>query len=219
MAICGNFFASCIPEGASDGKSAPSWQDSRTVHPKTGSLWQDMRAMHSKSPANSRLGIHRAKILPGRGAFRCTGPSNHTRRADLAIPRCSYFAHCPRLCGVERLFRRFAHMQLRAAPRSRARCSCCRARLRVRRARCPRVRCAYIPRRPPRGASAFALRRWVCPASPSTRLLSCAFASRRRALLIWLGFRMRPALASLSSRPRRGRNSGIVSFAAENMAL
>ena len=50
-------------------------------------LWQDMRAMHPKSPANSRLGIHRAKILPGRGAFRCTGPSNHARRADLAIRR------------------------------------------------------------------------------------------------------------------------------------
>ena len=62
-------------------------QDSRAMHPKTGWLWQDMRAMHPKSPANSRLGIHRAKILPGRGAFRCTGPSNHARRADLAIQR------------------------------------------------------------------------------------------------------------------------------------
>lgn len=51
---------------------------------------------------------------------------------------------------AERLFRGFAHMQLRAAPRSRARCSCCRACLRVRRARYPRVRCAYIPRRPTR---------------------------------------------------------------------
>ncbi len=50
-------------------------------------LWQDMRAMHPKSPANSCLGIHRAKILPGRGAFHCTGPSNHARRADLAIRR------------------------------------------------------------------------------------------------------------------------------------
>ena len=50
-------------------------------------LWQDMRAMHPKSPANSCLGIHRAKILPGRGAFRCTGPSNHARRADLAVRR------------------------------------------------------------------------------------------------------------------------------------
>ena len=55
--------------------------------------------------------------------------------------------------------------------------------------------------------------------SPSTRLLPCASVSRRRALLIWLGFRMGPALASLSSRPRRGRSGGIVSFAAENMAL
>ena len=60
-------------------------------------------------------------------------------------------AHCPRLCGLARLFRGFAHMQLRAAPRSRARCSCCRARLCVRRARCPCVRCAYIPCRPMRG--------------------------------------------------------------------
>ena len=69
---------------------------------------------------------------------------------SLCMGRCSRFAHCPRLCGVERLFRGFAHMQLRAAPRSRARCSCCRACLRVRRARYPRVRCAYIPRRPTR---------------------------------------------------------------------
>ena len=67
---------------------------------------------------------------------------------SLCMGRCSCFAHCPRLCGVARLFRGFTHMQLRAAPRSRARCSCCRARLRVRRARCPRVRCAYILRRP-----------------------------------------------------------------------
>ena len=54
---------------------------------KTGWLRQDMRAMHPKSPANSRQRIHRAKILPGRGTFRCTGPSNHARRANLAIRR------------------------------------------------------------------------------------------------------------------------------------
>ena len=63
-AIRDNFFASCIPKAASDGKIASSRQDSRAMHPKTGWLWQDMRAMHPKSPANSRLGIHRAKILP-----------------------------------------------------------------------------------------------------------------------------------------------------------
>lgn len=50
-------------------------------------LRQDIRAMHPKSPANGRSGIHRAKILPRRGHFRCAGPSNHARRADLATPR------------------------------------------------------------------------------------------------------------------------------------
>ena len=86
-AIRGKFFASCISEGASDGKIASSRQDSRAMHPKTGWPWQDMRAMHPKCPANRRWRIHRAKILPGRGTFRWTDPSNHARRANLAIVR------------------------------------------------------------------------------------------------------------------------------------
>ena len=49
--------------------------------------WQDIRVMYPKSPANSRLGIHCAKILPRRGPFRCTRPSNHARRAYLAMNR------------------------------------------------------------------------------------------------------------------------------------
>ena len=49
--------------------------------------WQDMRAMYPKSPANRLSGMHRAKILPRRGPFRCTDPSNHARRANLAIRR------------------------------------------------------------------------------------------------------------------------------------
>ena len=81
------------------------WQVLRSMHPKSGFgrenrqfvaaycrrvskmswLWQDMRAMHPKSPANRRWRIHRAKILPGRGTFRCTDPSNHAWRVDLAI--------------------------------------------------------------------------------------------------------------------------------------
>ena len=48
---------------------------------------QDIRAMHPKSPANSRSGRHRAKILPRRGPFRCAGPSDPARRADLAVVR------------------------------------------------------------------------------------------------------------------------------------
>ena len=83
------------------------WQVLRSMHPesglgrenrqfvarfahhasKTSWLWQDMRAMHPKSPANRRRRTHRAKILPGRGPFRCTGTSNHARRADLAVRR------------------------------------------------------------------------------------------------------------------------------------
>ena len=83
------------------------WQVLRSMHPESGLgrenrqfaarfarhasekgwLWQDMRAMHPKCPANRRWRIHRAKILPGRVPFRCTGPSNHARRADLAIVR------------------------------------------------------------------------------------------------------------------------------------
>ena len=54
---------------------------------ETSRLWQDMRAVHPKSPANRRRRIHRAKILPGRGPFRCAGPSDHARRAGLAVVR------------------------------------------------------------------------------------------------------------------------------------
>ena len=81
------------------------WQVLRSMHPKSGFgrenrqfvaaycrrvfkmswLWQDMRAMHPKSPANRLSGTHGVKILPGKGSFRCTGPSNHARRANLAI--------------------------------------------------------------------------------------------------------------------------------------
>ena len=54
---------------------------------KTSWLRQDMRAVHPKSPANGRSGMHRANILPGRGPFRCAGPSDHARRADLVVVR------------------------------------------------------------------------------------------------------------------------------------
>ena len=86
-AIRGNFFTPCIPKAASDGKIASSRQDSHAMHPKTGWPWQDMRAMHPKCPANRRWRIRLAKILPGRGTFRCTDPSNHAWRANLAIRR------------------------------------------------------------------------------------------------------------------------------------
>ena len=86
-AIRGNFFTPCIPKGASDGKIAPSWQDSHAMHPKRAGFGKICAPMYPKSPANRRQRIHRANILPGRGAFRCTGLSNHARRANLAIRR------------------------------------------------------------------------------------------------------------------------------------
>ena len=86
-AIRGNFFTPCIPKGASDEKGGGFVARFARHASKTSWLWQDVRAMYPKSPANRRRRIHRAKILPGRGPFRCTDPSNHARRADLAIRR------------------------------------------------------------------------------------------------------------------------------------
>ena len=40
----------------------------------------------SEKPSNRLSGMHSAKILPGRGPFRRTDPSNHARRANPAIP-------------------------------------------------------------------------------------------------------------------------------------
>ncbi len=54
---------------------------------KTSWHWQDSHAMYPKSPANRRRRILRANILPGRGPFRCTDPSNHAQHANLAIRR------------------------------------------------------------------------------------------------------------------------------------
>lgn len=128
---------------------------------------------------------------------------------SLCMGRCSCFAHCPRLCGVERLFRGFAHMQLRAAPRSRARCSCCCARPRVRRARCPRVRCAYIPRRPTRGKCIRLASLGMSRLAFHAPSLPCAFVPRRRALLNWLALRMRVTPTAPLPRLCCGRSDGI----------
>ena len=76
------------PKSALGRKKRPFLAASRRHVSKMSWLWQDMRAMYAKSPANRLSGMHSAKILPGRAPFRCTDPSNHARRANLAIPRC-----------------------------------------------------------------------------------------------------------------------------------
>ena len=46
-----------------------------------------MRAMCPKRPAKRRWGMHRANILPPRGAFAVRSPPNHARRTNLATLR------------------------------------------------------------------------------------------------------------------------------------
>ena len=87
----GNILARCVLGGLAVARfrrgafpGVTPWQVLRSMHPESGLgrenrqfvaayrrrvskmswLWQDVRAMCPKSPANSRLGIHRAKILP-----------------------------------------------------------------------------------------------------------------------------------------------------------
>ena len=81
------FFRSMHPRRGPGRKKRPSLARFTRHASKTSWLWQDMRAVYPKSPANRLSGMHSAQILPGRGPFRCTDPSNHARRANLAIRR------------------------------------------------------------------------------------------------------------------------------------
>ena len=83
-AIRGSFFASCVPEGASDGKSAPSWQNIAAVHPKRAGFGKICAPCIRKAPQTGGRGctarrscqegapfaarapqiMHGAKILP-----------------------------------------------------------------------------------------------------------------------------------------------------------
>ena len=141
----------------------------------------------SEKPCKSPSEDASREYLARKEPFCCTDPSNHARRANLAIPGCFVWelrarrgarrgegcrrSACGSLCARRRgAFAGSSHAAS-SCPRSRARCSCCCACPRVRRARCPPP-----PReaRTFRGAlcevSAFASRRWVC-LSPFTRRL------------------------------------------------
>ena len=85
--ILARYVPKCLAVARSHHGAFPGvnpWQFFRLMYPKSGLgrenrqfvtrfarhasemswLWQGMRAMHPKTPATSRLGIHRAKILP-----------------------------------------------------------------------------------------------------------------------------------------------------------
>ena len=101
-AIRGNILASCIPEGASDGKSAPSWQHIAVMYPKRAGFGKICAPCIRKAPqiafreciarrscqrgalfaALAPRIIHGALILPR--SPHCTDPSNHARHANLA---------------------------------------------------------------------------------------------------------------------------------------
>lgn len=148
--------------------------------------------MYPKSPANRRRRMHHVNILPGRSLFCCTDPSNHARRANLAIPGCFVWelrarrgarrgegyrrSACgsrtpPPLCARRRgAFAGSSHAAL-SCPRSRARCSCLlRLLSRETRSLPPLLREARTFRGALCEVSAFASRRWVC-LSPFTRRL------------------------------------------------
>ena len=87
-AIRGIFFASCVPEGASDGKSVPSWQYIAAMHPKRAGFGKIRAPCIRKAPQTGVRGctaripchegalfaarapqiMHGARILPSFGA-------------------------------------------------------------------------------------------------------------------------------------------------------
>ena len=109
-AIRGSFFASCVPEGASDGKNAPSWQHIAAMHPKRAGFGKICAPCIRKAPQTGVRGctarrscqegalfaarapqiMHGARILPFLGA-----PFERFGLSLAGRGRCSRFAHCP----------------------------------------------------------------------------------------------------------------------------
>ena len=67
------FFASCVPEGASDGKT-PVRGNISPACIQIHLIWQDMRAMHPKSPAKHRWGTHPREHLAAKGGVSPSSP-------------------------------------------------------------------------------------------------------------------------------------------------
>ncbi len=148
--------------------------------------------MYPKSPANRRRRMHHVNILPGRSLFCCTDPSNHARRANLAIPGCFVWelrarrgarrgegyrrSACgsrtppPALCEAARCFRGFISCSFELSPLTRTMLLLLRLLSRETRSLPPLLREARTFRGALCEVSAFASRRWVC-LSPFTRRL------------------------------------------------
>lgn len=147
-AIRGKFCASCIPKAPRTGKAPLPGNISPPCIQNELTLARFARHV-SEMPCKSPFGNTPREDLATKGSFRCTDPSNHARRANLAIPGCFVWvlrarrgegcrrSACGSLCARRRgAFAGSSHAAS-SCLRSRARCSCCCACPRVRRARCP----------------------------------------------------------------------------------
>ena len=116
-AIRGGFFTSCVPEGASDGKSAPSWQHIAAMHPKRAGFGKIFapcirkalrtgvrgctarRSCQEGAPFAARAPqiMHGVRILPSFGARRVLGLMRERLGAGLRkrIPYCCRRSRVP----------------------------------------------------------------------------------------------------------------------------
>lgn len=153
--------------------------------------------------------MHDARILPFLGiSFGCCGRGEGRGGARGAGAAHAARARPPPLCARRRgAFAGSSHAAS-SCPRSRARCSCCCACPRVRRARCPLLREAHVPRCPMRGKR-IRFASLGLPLAFHAPSLPCAFVPRRRALLNWLALRMRVTPTAPLPRLCCGRSDGI----------
>ena len=116
-AIRGGFFTSCVPEGASDGKSAPSWQHIAAMHPKRAGFGKIFAPCIRKAlrtgvreytarrscqegalfTARAPQIMHGVRILPSFGARRVLGLMRERLGAGLRkrIPYCCRRSRVP----------------------------------------------------------------------------------------------------------------------------
>ena len=73
-AIRDNFFASCIPKAASDGKIASSWQDSRAMHPKRAGFGKICAPCIRKAPQTAVWGYTARRSCHEGAAFAAQAP-------------------------------------------------------------------------------------------------------------------------------------------------
>ena len=86
-AIRGNLLASCIPEGASDGKSAPPWQHIAAMHPKRAGFGKIRESCIRKAPQTAFRECIARRSCQGGALFAARTPQIiHDVRISLGSP-------------------------------------------------------------------------------------------------------------------------------------